>query len=60
MAGHRRPFFITSALANQGVAPELRMKFTGHKTEALHRGCTHHELEKLRAAAEKIQSPGCI
>jgi len=47
---------FTSALANQGVAPELRMKLTGHKTEAAHRGYTHHELEKLRAAVEKIPS----
>jgi len=44
------------ALAKQGVAPELRMKLTGHKTEAVHRGYTHHELEKLRAAVEKIPS----
>jgi integrase len=48
----RRSF--TSALANQGVAPELRMTLTGHKTEAVHRGYTHHELEKLRAAVGKI------
>jgi integrase len=47
---------FTSALANRGVAPELRMKLTGHKTEAIHRGYTHHELEKLRAAVEKIPS----
>jgi integrase len=47
---------FTSALANQGVAAELRMKLTGHKTEAAHRGYTHHELEKLRAAVEKIPS----
>jgi len=47
---------FTSALANKGVAAELRMKLTGHKTEAAHRGYTHHELEKLRAAVEKIPS----
>jgi integrase len=47
---------FTSALANQGVPAELRMKLTGHKTEAIHRGYTHHELEKLRAAVEKIPS----
>jgi integrase len=47
---------FTSALANQGVSPELRMKLTGHKTESVHRGYTHHELEKLRAAIEKIPS----
>jgi integrase len=47
---------FTSALANQGVSPELRMKLTGHKTESVHRDYTHHELEKLRAAVEKIPS----
>lgn len=49
---------FTSALANQGVAPEVRMKLTGHKTEAVHRGYTHHEFEKLRAGVEKIPSLG--
>jgi integrase len=29
---------FTSALANAGVAPELRMKLTGHTTETAHRG----------------------
>ena len=29
---------FTSALANSGVSPELRMKLTGHKSEAVHRG----------------------
>jgi site-specific recombinase XerD len=43
---------FTSALANQGVSAEVRMKLTGHKS--IHRGHTHHELEKLRAAVEKI------
>ena len=33
---------FTSALANANVAPELRMKLTGHTTEAIHRGYTHH------------------
>jgi integrase len=47
---------FTSALANQGVSSELRMKLTGHKTEVEHRKYTHHELEKLRAAVEKIPS----
>jgi integrase len=45
---------FTSALANAGVAPELRMKLTGHTTEAVHRGYTHHELESLRAAIAKL------
>lgn len=45
---------FTSALANKNVAPELRMKLTGHKTEAVHRGYTHHELETLRKAVAKM------
>lgn len=45
---------FTSALANAGVAPELRMKLTGHKSEAMHAGYTHHELETLRAAVGKL------
>jgi len=32
------------------------MKLTGHKTGSVHRGYAHHELEKLRAAEEKIPS----
>jgi integrase/recombinase XerC len=47
---------FASALANQGVTPEVRMKLTGHKTEAIHRGYTHHEIEKLRAAVDKLPS----
>jgi len=47
---------FTSALANAGVAPELRMKLTGHTTEAVHRGYTHHELEVLRSAVTKLPS----
>jgi integrase len=45
---------FTSALANAGVAPELRMKLTGHKSEAVHGGYTHHELATLRAAVSKL------
>jgi integrase len=45
---------FTSALANAGVAPELRMKLTGHKSEAVHGGYTHHELATLRAAVGKL------
>jgi integrase len=49
---------FTSALANQNVAPELRMKLTGHKTEGEHRKYTHHEMDNLRAAVKKIPSLG--
>lgn len=45
---------FTSALANAGVASELRMKLTGHKSESVHAGYTHHELETLRAAVAKL------
>jgi integrase len=45
---------FTSALANAGVAPELRMKLTGHKSAEIHRGYTHHELNTLRAAVNKL------
>jgi integrase len=47
---------FTSALANANVAPELRMKLTGHKTEREHQKYTHHELEMLRAAVGKLPS----
>ena len=36
------------------AVPELRIKLTGHKTEAVHRSYIHHELEELRAAVEKM------
>ena len=45
---------FTSALANAGVAPELRMKLTGHTTEAVHRSYTHDEMETLRGAIGKL------
>ena len=47
---------FTSALANAGVPEELRMKLTGHKSKAVHRGYTHHELETLRAAVGHLPS----
>ena len=49
---------FTSALANQNVASELRMQLTGHKTEGEHRKYTHHEMDNLRAAVQKIPSLG--
>jgi integrase len=45
---------FTSALANADVPPELRMKLTGHTTEATHKIYTHHEIETLRRAIEKL------
>jgi integrase len=45
---------FTSALANAGVAPEVRMKLTGHTTDSAHRTYTHHELKTLREAVDKL------
>jgi integrase len=49
---------FTSALANQNVSSELRMKLTGHRTAAMHQKYTHHEMDNLRAAVQKIPSLG--
>ena len=43
-------------MANAGVAPEVRMKLTGHSDQDVHAGYTHHELETLRAAVAHIPS----
>jgi integrase len=45
---------FTSALANAGVAPEIRMKLVGHKSAAVHQGYTHHELRPLQAAIQAL------
>ncbi len=45
---------LTSALLNAGVAQELRMKLTGHKSAAVHRGYSHAEMGTLRAAVAKL------
>jgi integrase len=45
---------FTSAMANAGVAPEVRMKLTGHSDKDVHQGYTHHELETLRAAVAHV------
>ena len=45
---------FTSAMANAGVAPEVRMKLTGHSDKDVHQGYTHHELETLRGAVALI------
>jgi integrase len=47
---------MISALANAGVAPELRKKLSGHSDDASHANYTHHELEQLRAAIAKLPS----
>ena len=45
---------FTSALANAGVSPELRMKLTGHLSKSVHAKYTHHELEPLRRAVNSL------
>ena len=57
--GNQRSFHsfrhgFTSRLANAGIAPELRMKLTGHQSAAIHQGYTHLEMETLRAAVGKL------
>jgi integrase len=47
---------FTSGLANAGVAPELRMKLTGHSSERVHRGYSHHDMEVLKDAMAKLPS----
>ena len=43
-----------SQLANAGVAPEIRQKLAGHASAEVHGLYTHHEIETLRAAVEKL------
>lgn len=45
---------FVSAMANAGVAPELRQKLAGHSDYKSHSIYTHHELENLRAAVAKV------
>jgi integrase len=45
---------FTSALANAGVPAELRQKLTGHADAKSHAIYTHHELETIREALEKL------
>ena len=45
---------FSSILANAGIAEEVRMTLTGHTTRAIHRGYTHHELQRLRDAVSVL------
>jgi len=47
---------FNSAMANAGVAPEIRQKLTGHASTPMNAQYTHHELEPLRAAVSLIPS----
>jgi integrase len=44
----------TSAMANAGVAEEVRMKVIGHSSKNIHRGYTHHEYQIMKSAIETI------
>jgi integrase len=49
---------LTSIMANAGVPVELRQKFTGHASAEMNQHYTHHEIETLRAAVEKLPTLG--
>jgi integrase len=49
---------FVSALANAGVAAELRQKLSGHADDQTHARYTHHEIETLRAAVAKLPRVG--
>ena len=49
---------FNSALANAGVAQEIRQKLTGHTTAAMNAKYTHHELDALRAAVAALPGLG--
>jgi integrase len=45
---------FNSAMANAGVAPEIRQLLTGHASTEMNKVYTHHELETVRRAVESI------
>ena len=47
---------FNSAMANAGIAQEIRQKLTGHTSAEMNKVYTHHELEPLRAAVAAIPS----
>jgi len=47
---------FSAALANAGVAVEIRQKLTGHASAEMNAIYTHHELAPLRAAIGAIPS----
>jgi integrase len=49
---------FNAALANAGVAVEIRQKLTGHASAEMNAQYTHHELEALRAAVSVIPHIG--
>ena len=49
---------FNSAMANAGVAPEVRQKLTGHASAKMNAQYTHHQLEALREAVAVIPRIG--
>lgn len=49
---------FVSALANAGVAAEVRQKLSGHADDQSHARYTHHEMETLRTAMAKLPGIG--
>ena len=47
---------FNSAMANAGIAQEIRQKLTGHASAEMNEVYTHHELGPLRAAISAIPS----
>lgn len=47
---------FNSAMANKGIAQEIRQLLTGHASAEMNANYTHHELEPLRAAVNVIPS----
>jgi integrase len=45
---------FNSALANAGVAEEIRMKLTGHSSKAMNDKYTHLEVEPLKNAMDSL------
>ena len=46
---------FVSAMANEGVSKELRMKLAGHTSEDVAAGYTHHEMARLSEAINTIK-----
>jgi integrase len=47
---------FVSALANNGVASEIRQKLVGHSDAGVHKKYTHHELQIFRDAVAQLPS----
>ncbi len=51
---------FNSAMANAGIAQEIRMKLTGHSSADMNKAYTHLELEPLRKAVDTLPSIASI